>query len=502
MSTQLDQIVAKCNTILAQCLIAANDAAVAAASIGAAGLAPLQSPLFTGNPRAPTATIGDSSDSIATTAFLARLIGQPSGLATLDNSGVVPLSQLPFTGLTYDGVWDASSNTPALASGSGVNGHFRLVTVAGTTNLDGITSWAVGDWALFSSVWTQVPYTAPPVSNLPLTALEGINSTTVVANVSGMASSPAAIPISSLTPYINVAAAGSVGLLPALPVSGGTGVFLRGDGTYVAPPGADLSAYATLFAPAFTGTATVNTQDRNVLSSAIASTQWVVNQIARAGELAQLKVNGTAASGTSTYMAAIDHIHPTDTSRAAAENPQMSGSGGVYNGTMTIGPRLTVNGTAVVSNNMTVGGTLTPASLGGTVVAEGNLSFTDVATNDASTAKHGLLRKLDNVATHFLDGQGNWSTPAAGLTGATNGLTTSGANAVMNTNNSVGVGAYAIILPDSPVSNGATFTAGSYAGIGPSGRATGGSITGTWRNVSGFSLNDVSSAAGLCIRVS
>jgi hypothetical protein len=33
---------------------------------------------------------------------------------------------------------------------------------------------------------------------------------------------------------------------------------------------------------------------------------------------------------------------------------------------------------------------------------------------NASTAKHGLLRKLDNNAAHFLDGQGNWSTPGGG----------------------------------------------------------------------------------------
>lgn len=34
---------------------------------------------------------------------------------------------------------------------------------------------------------------------------------------------------------------------------------------------------------------------------------------------------------------------------------------------------------------------------------------TDVTTLNASTSAHGLLKKLDNTATHFLDGQGNWS---------------------------------------------------------------------------------------------
>lgn len=43
---------------------------------------------------------------------------------------------------------------------------------------------------------------------------------------------------------------------------------------------------------------------------------------------------------------------------------------------------------------------------------EANLSITDITTNNASTSAHGFLKKLDNVATHYQDGTGNWSTPA------------------------------------------------------------------------------------------
>ena len=55
-------------------------------------------------------------------------------------------------GLTYQGVWNAATNTPALASGTGTNGHFYIVDVLGNTILDGNTDWQVGDWALFSGV--------------------------------------------------------------------------------------------------------------------------------------------------------------------------------------------------------------------------------------------------------------------------------------------------------------------------------------------------------------
>lgn len=38
---------------------------------------------------------------------------------------------------------------------------------------------------------------------------------------------------------------------------------------------------------------------------------------------------------------------------------------------------------------------------------------TDVTTLNATTSAHGLLRKLPNVPTQWLDGQGNWSTPSS-----------------------------------------------------------------------------------------
>jgi hypothetical protein len=59
--------------------------------------------------------------------------------------------------LNYKGTWDASTNSPALASGVGTKGDYYVVSVAGTTNLDGIDFWGVGDWAVFNgAVWQRV----------------------------------------------------------------------------------------------------------------------------------------------------------------------------------------------------------------------------------------------------------------------------------------------------------------------------------------------------------
>jgi hypothetical protein len=68
-------------------------------------------------------------------------------------------------GSIYKGTWNASTNTPALASGVGVAGNYYIVSVAGTTNLDGITDWQVGDWVIYQGTeWEKVDNTDAVVS--------------------------------------------------------------------------------------------------------------------------------------------------------------------------------------------------------------------------------------------------------------------------------------------------------------------------------------------------
>ena len=62
--------------------------------------------------------------------------------------------------LVYKGTWNASTNSPFLQSGVGNKGDYYVVNVAGTTNLDGITDWQVGDWAVFNgSTWQKIDNT-------------------------------------------------------------------------------------------------------------------------------------------------------------------------------------------------------------------------------------------------------------------------------------------------------------------------------------------------------
>ena len=89
--------------------------------------------------------------------------GVANGVATLDGGGTVPISQLPAAvlgALSYQGTWNASTNTPTLTSSVGTKGYYYVVSVAGSTNLNGITDWQVGDWAVYNgSAWQKIDNT-------------------------------------------------------------------------------------------------------------------------------------------------------------------------------------------------------------------------------------------------------------------------------------------------------------------------------------------------------
>jgi hypothetical protein len=64
-----------------------------------------------------------------------------------------------LSGLTYIGIWNASSNSPDLVNLSNPSGgDFYIVTTAGTTDLgegNGTNSWSTGDWAIYNAVLSR-----------------------------------------------------------------------------------------------------------------------------------------------------------------------------------------------------------------------------------------------------------------------------------------------------------------------------------------------------------
>jgi hypothetical protein len=110
------------------------------------------------------AITGGTMSGVAITGYIPTTEkGAALGVATLDAGGKVPISELPAAvlgALSYQGTWDASTNTPTLTSSVGTKGYYYVVSVAGNTNLNGVTDWLVGDWAVFNgSIWQKVDNT-------------------------------------------------------------------------------------------------------------------------------------------------------------------------------------------------------------------------------------------------------------------------------------------------------------------------------------------------------
>lgn len=83
-------------------------------------------------------------------------------------------------GTIYQGTWDASTNDPFLESGVGTKGWYYIVNVAGSTNLDGITDWNLGDWAIYDgSAWQQVDNTDAVVSVNGQTGVVSLSTTNI-----------------------------------------------------------------------------------------------------------------------------------------------------------------------------------------------------------------------------------------------------------------------------------------------------------------------------------
>ena len=78
----------------------------------------------------PTSAAIAATDTIL--AAMAKLQGQINGIAG---------------SLAFEGTWDASAGTAP--SATPLNGQFWIVSVAGNTDLSGITDWLVGDWAIY-----------------------------------------------------------------------------------------------------------------------------------------------------------------------------------------------------------------------------------------------------------------------------------------------------------------------------------------------------------------
>lgn len=176
---------------------------------------------------------------------------------TVNAKGVITGVALATTtgGLVFQGSWDAATNTPPLASSVGTNGFYYVVSVAGSTDLNGITDWQIGDWAIFNgTIWQKIDQT-----NLVSSVNGQVGAVDIgYANLSG--------PIPTWNQNTTGTAAGLSSTLVV--ASGGTGAttftsgsYLKGNGTgaitaQTGIPAGDIASGLLPVARGGTGTAT------------------------------------------------------------------------------------------------------------------------------------------------------------------------------------------------------------------------------------------------------
>jgi hypothetical protein len=148
--------------------------------------------------------------------------GAASGVATLDATGKVPVSQLSLTGaLVYKGSWNASSNTPTLSASlpaGVVAGWEYAISNTGTRDIgSGSVTYAQGGFVVYNgNTWDYIP---------PVTGVSSINGSLTGA-VSGI------VTTADTGTVTNTMLAGSIANAKltnsSVTVTGGTGLGVSG----------------------------------------------------------------------------------------------------------------------------------------------------------------------------------------------------------------------------------------------------------------------------------
>ena len=334
--------------------------------------------------------------------------------------------------LVYQGTWNASTNSPTLASGVGVKGYYYVVSVAGSTNLDGITDWQVGDWAVFNgTVWqkvdnSEITYvsnvaTGTGLSGGPITSTGtiSISNTAVTAASYGAADTVGTFTVNAqgqLTAAANAAiainvAAVSGAVANTVNVLSGTG--LTGGGALTSNVTLSI-ANTTVTSGTYGNASTVAQFEVNPQGQLVsASNQSIAINVAAVSGAVPNTVNVIAGTGMSGGGALTGNVTLTNA--------------GVTSFNTRTGP-VTLSGTDVTTAlGYTPGtGNGTVTSVTGTLPISSSGGVTpNISISLANATTDGYLSSTD-WTTFNNKGTGNGSVTSVDVLGGTTGLTTSG----------------------------------------------------------------------------
>ena len=339
--------------------------------------------------------------------------GAANGVATLDSGGTVPLSQIPASiqgGVSYQGAWNASTNSPTLTSSVGSKGYYYVVSTAGSTNLNGVTDWNIGDWAIFNgTVWQKIDNTDAVTSVNGYTGTVVLNAADVGA-LASVTSADGSITVSQVGTAVDLAvSAASPASTLLLQVRNNSGATMtKGTVVYINGAVGQLPTIAKALATSDATSAQTQglvTADISNNSNGYVTIVGLVTNIDTSAytDGAQLYLSGTTAGAMTTtkqyapihlvYVGVVVHAHPTqgkiqvkvqngyeldEIHNVSAQTPS-NGQTIVYNSATSLWQNNTVSLTAGVNGTLPVanGGTGVTTSTGsGNVVLSTSPTFT------------------------------------------------------------------------------------------------------------------------------
>jgi hypothetical protein len=275
--------------------------------------------------------------------------------------------------LFYAGTWDASTNTPTLVSSVGVKNTYYIVSVAGNTNLNGITTWSVGDWAIFNgTVWERIlGGNTETFTNITVTSLTGY----MYANGNSQVTAATTIPVANVTGAVP----NTVNIIAGTNLTGGG---------------------------ALTGNVTLNNPYNGTVTSVGTGTGLSGGPITASGTISIANTTVTAATyGNATSVSQFT-VNAQGQLTAASNVAILIGNSGLVNNSVTY------NGTTVALGGS---GTITAANPYALTVSTG-LQLNSGTTYDGSAAKTisisnttvsaGSYGNASTVATFTVNGQG------------------------------------------------------------------------------------------------
>ena len=425
--------------------------------------------------------------------------------------------------LNYQGTWNASSNVPFLQSGVGVKGYYYLVSVAGSTNLDGITNWQVNDWAVFDGTrWEKVDNNNSVISVNGQTGVVVLtaanvgatpNTTYVVAGtgLSGGGQLTGNVTLNLANTAVTAGTYGNASSVSQITVDA------QGRITNAANVSISIPGMGTVTNVA-TGTGLTGGPITTTGTISIANTTVTSGSYGNASTVAVFTVNAqgqlTAASNSSIAInvAAVSGAVPNTVNVIAGTN--LTGGGALtgnvtinnpYNGTVTnvatgtglTGGPITSSGTISLANTAVTAGSYGNASTVGsfTVDAQGRLtSASNTAISISVAAVSGAVPNTRNISTSTgLSGGGNLS---ADLTLSVTPNTTQQLVTVQNNGTAVGTRQVHNFIPGTNItitsaddsSNGRANITISTSGLGTMATQNANSVTITGGTINGVSL--------------